>query len=108
MAASFQPTRRVNGQGPVEGGFSFYGCFSSFARRKKSQILGRDNFKRSEGVMDLGEVDALRRGLRNLIGPGGSNSCCQERGEIVSFPKAQGPCSLPKPHKPQLGFSVLR
>ena len=54
--------------------------------------------------MDLGEVDALRRGLRHLVGPDGSNSCCQERGEIVSFPKAQGTCSLSYARQTHIGF----
>src|SRR5262245_1260638 len=95
MPASFQATRRVNRQWPVEGGFSIHRRFASLAWRKESQIFGSNNFKRSEGVVNLGKVNALRRGLCHLVSPGCSDAGGRERSEDVPFPQAQGSCALP-------------
>src|SRR4029450_8894113 len=104
MPASFQAARGVNRQWPVESGFSIHRSFAPFAWRKESQIFRSNNFKRGEGVVNLGKVNSLRRSLPHLISPGCSDPGGRKGGEDIPFPQAQGSCPLPYSRQADVGF----
>ncbi len=60
MAARFQTARWIDRQNPSIAVFVEHG-FAAFAGGEKSQIFGRNNFKRREGIVNFGEIDFIGR-----------------------------------------------
>ena len=80
MTARLETSRRVDGQAAVDGGLPVQGGPAGLAGGHQAEILQRDQLEGGEGVVDLGEVDAL--GTEAGHGVGG-------RGGGLSGPKAR-------------------